>query len=322
MRTIKDKISVVTGAGSGLGRAIALRLADEGAHLDLVDINEAAAEETAREVRKRGVKVAVNLCDLADPQAIDQLAASLIQRWGHIDILINNAGLAWYGPTVAMEQSEWERLLAVNLHAPIRLTTMLLPHLLSREEAHVVNMASICGWICGQRFAAYCVSKHALVGFSEALRCELLQHGLGVTAVCPGPVLTPLYKNAPCGYADHQTPDPPAWMCTTIDRVAAKTIRAIYRNQAVTFVGWVAHALYLAKRFAPGLLYTLHHLFRKKIVREKMEALARDPAFFFTKHERYKSHYPSNLDEAANESVYDGSDTVPDDRPAPKAMTS
>jgi 3-oxoacyl-[acyl-carrier protein] reductase len=274
MRTIKGKIAVVTGAGSGLGRAMALRLAREGAHVHLVDIDQAAAEATAVEARRCGVHAAVTQCDLADPAAIEDLAAALIQRWGAIDILVNNAGVGWYGPTLNMEPEAWDRLLAINLHAPIQLTTRLLPILLARPESHVVNTASIAGWVCGGRQAAYQVSKYGLVGFSESLRAECSRHGLGVTAVCPGPVLTNLYKNCPSGNEGRDTPSPPAWICTTEERVAAQAIRAIYRNQAVTVVGWSALVLYYAKRLIPWLFYALHDIGRSKSLRRKRAAHA------------------------------------------------
>src|SRR5262245_56041601 len=273
MRVIKEKVAVVTGGGSGLGRTIALRLAREGAHLHLVDIAPSAAEATATEIRSRGAQAAVTQCDLSDWRAIDALVAQLNSRWNQIDILVNNAGVAWYGPTTKMTDAEWDRLLAINLQAPIRLTTKLLPALLARPEAHVINMASICGFVCGGRFAAYHVSKFGMVGFSEALRAEFNRHGLGVTAVCPGPVLTDLYKNSGCGYADRQTPSPPAWLCTTAERVAARTIRAIYRNQAIALVGAAAYLLYYGKRLAPGLFYALHGIGRAKNVRRKLASL-------------------------------------------------
>src|SRR5262245_33258387 len=272
MRVIKEKVAVVTGGGSGLGRTIALRLAREGAHLHLVDIDPSAAEATAAEIRSRGVMAAVTQCDLSDPTAIDALVAGLTDRWNQIDILVNSAGVGWYGPTTRMTDAEWDRLLAINLQAPIRLTTKLLPALLARPEAHVINMASICGFVCGGRFAAYHVSKFGMVGFSEALRAEFGRHGLGVTAVCPGPVLTNLYKSSPCGYRDRETPPPPAWLYTTDDRVAAKTVRAIYRNQAVALVGLAAYLLHYSKRLAPWAFYALHTIGRGKRVREKFRS--------------------------------------------------
>ena len=269
MRTIHDKIALVTGAGSGLGRAISLRLAKEGARLHLADINATALEATASQIRALGRRVAVTSCDLTNPASLDSLVADVHNHWGGLDILVNNAGIAWYGPTQKMTDDEWDKLLTLNLHVPIRLTRRFLKTLLARPESHVINMASICGWVCGGRFNAYHVSKFGLVGFSEALRAEFNRHGLGVTALCPGPVLTDLYKNSGCGYADRETPHPPAWLCTTADRVAAKTIRAIYRNHALSLVGVAAHLLYHSKRLAPSIFYALHQLGRAKNLRKK-----------------------------------------------------
>jgi NAD(P)-dependent dehydrogenase (short-subunit alcohol dehydrogenase family) len=269
MRTIKDKIALVTGAGSGLGRAIALRLAREGAHLHLVDLNPATTNETAAQVLSLGRQVETTICDLTNPTSLEALVSEVHNHWGHLDILINNAGIAWYGPTIKMTDDEWDRLMTLNLEVPIRLTRRFLKTLLARPESHVINMASIAGWVCGGRYSAYHVSKFGLVGFSEAMRAEFNRHGLGVTAVCPGPVQTDLYRAAGCGYANRETPQPPAWLCTTADRVAAKTIRAIYRNHALTLVGTAAYLLYYSKRLAPTVFYALHSIGRTKNIRTK-----------------------------------------------------
>src|SRR5439155_23763241 len=138
-------------------------------------------------------------------------------------------------------------------------------------EADVVNMAIICGWACGGRYIAYHVSNFGLVGFSEALRAEFNRHGLGVTALCPGPVQTDLYKSSACGYTNRETPQPPAWACTTPERVAEKTIRAIYRNQPIALVGAAAYVLYYCKRFAPGIFYAMHSIGRAKNLRHKVK---------------------------------------------------
>jgi short-subunit dehydrogenase len=264
MKVIRGKTTVVTGAGSGLGRAIALRLAKEGANLHLLDIDLPAAEGVAGECRSLGVRAIAARCDLSQLSELEIAASHIHEQWSTIDILVNNAGIAWYGHTLKMPADAWERLLDVNLHAPIHLTRLLLPAMLKRPEAHVVNMASISGWVCSARFAAYHVSKFGLVGFSEAMRAEYLRRGVGFTAVCPGPVRTNLYKSAPNSYKGRETPQPPAWLCTTPQRVAEATVRAIYRNRAVTFVSPMAWLLYYSKRFAPWIFHTLHHFGQKR----------------------------------------------------------
>lgn len=269
MRTIQGRLAVVTGAGSGIGRALAMRLAAEGARLHLADIDAPAVRAVADEITKSGGSAAVSIVDLSTTRGVDQLVSEVSAGGSGPDILVNNAGIGWYGPTHRMSDDEWDRLLAINLDAPIRLTRRLLPAMLARPEAHVINMASICGWVCSSRFAAYHVSKFALVGFSEALRAEYNRQGLGVTAICPGPVLTNLYKSAGSGSTHRQVPSPPSWLCVTPQRVAEKTVRAIYKNSPLAFVGAAAYLLYYGKRFAPSLFYALHSIGRSKNVRKK-----------------------------------------------------
>jgi len=264
MKVIQGKTAIITGAGSGLGRAIALRLARERANLHLLDIDLPAAEAVADECRGLGVRATAARCDVSQLSELEMAARDILQQWDSIDILVNNAGIGWYGHTLKMPAGAWEKLLDINLHAPIHLTRLLLPTMLKRPEAHVVNMASISGWVCSARFAAYHVSKFGLVGFSEAMRAEYLRRGVGFTAVCPGPVRTNLYKSAASSYKDRKTPEPPAWLCTTPERVAEATVRAIYRNRAVTFVSPMAWLLYYSKRLAPWIFHTLHHFGQKR----------------------------------------------------------
>jgi short-subunit dehydrogenase len=186
-----------------------------------------------------------------------------------VDILINNAGVAYYGPTHHMTPQQWQWVLAVNLHAPIQFTHELLPVLLDRDEAHILNLASIAGLVAGGRFCAYHVTKFGLVGFSEALRAEYGRQGLGVTALCPGPVQTNLYRSAACGHKSKQTPTPPSWICTTPERVAEKAIRAIRRDRGLVLVSPLAYLLYYAKRLVPGLLDRLQNIGRRRKMREK-----------------------------------------------------
>jgi short-subunit dehydrogenase len=126
--------------------------------------------------------------------------------------------------------------------------------------------------VAGGRFCAYHVSKFGLVGFSEALRAEFGRQGLGVSAICPGPVLTNLYRSTPSGHRDRPTPHPPRWICTTPERVAEKTLRAIRRDQGLVLVSPLAHVLYYTKRLAPWLLDDLQRIGRRRKMRRKAAA--------------------------------------------------
>jgi short-subunit dehydrogenase len=265
MKSVRGKRALVTGAASGIGREIALALALEGAHVYLIDIDEAALAEVVRDAQVCGVEAVGARCDLSQPEEVSAALKELMAAWGGIDILVNNAGVAYYGPTEKMTAVQWDWLLGINLHAPIQITRELLPTLLARPEAHVLNVCSIAGLVAGARTTAYHVSKFGLVGFTEALRAEFGRRGIGVTALCPGAVRTNLYRSAISGKKRRTVvPDPPAWLSTTPERVAAAAVRAIQKNQRFVLLTPLAHVLYNTKRFIPGLLDWMHRLGRQK----------------------------------------------------------
>src|SRR2546423_9193599 len=178
MKVIRGKKALLTGAASGIGRAIALALAAQGADLYLIDIDEAGLELTARDAATRGTEVVTAVCDLREASQISAAVRALLSRWGKLDILINNAGVLFYGPTHGMTDEQWDRVMAVNLAAPIQLARELLPTLLSAEDAHLVNVCSIFGLVSSRNIAAYQTSKYGLIGFTEALRTEYGGRGL------------------------------------------------------------------------------------------------------------------------------------------------
>ena len=161
---------MVTGAASGIGRALALALAREGA-ARLIDIDEVNLAAAARAARDLGVTVATFVCDLTQPSQITATVQSVLSGGG-LNILVNNAGVAYYGATQDMTVEQWDRIIAVNLLAPIQLVRALMPALLAQEEAHILNVCSIFGLVPLRKGAAYQVSKFGLVGLSAALRAE------------------------------------------------------------------------------------------------------------------------------------------------------
>jgi len=262
----------LTGAARGLGQALALRLAAEGARLILVDCDSAGLCVTAGLVSESAAEVATFECDLTDPPQISQTVARIRERFQGIDVLINNAGVAWYGTVANMGAEDWERVLAVNLLAPIQLIREFLPDLQAQPEAqpeaHVLNVSSVYGLMATNRATVYHCTKFALVGLSEALRAECDRNGLGVTAFCPGFMQTDLF-----GPAEHGKPDrrPPAWLCSSTDRVADKAVKAILRDRRMVVVSPLARMLYATRRVIPGLFDSLYRIGRRRKLRERKE---------------------------------------------------
>jgi 3-oxoacyl-[acyl-carrier protein] reductase len=252
MQVMRGKKALVTGAASGIGRALALALAREGAELYLVDVDEVNLDATARDARAFGVAATAQVCDLTQPSQISATVRSVLSEGG-LNILVNNAGVAYYGATHDMTAAHWDRVIALNLLAPIALVRELLPALLAQEEAHILNICSIFGLVPLRKGAAYQTSKFALVGLSAALRAEY-GRDIGVTALCPGFVRTALLETFATGDPGRARHVVPAWLCTTPERVAAVAIRAIRRNRGVVVITPAARLLWWLARFAPGLL--------------------------------------------------------------------
>ncbi|MEX2171118.1 MAG: SDR family oxidoreductase [Pirellulales bacterium] len=269
MRKLAGKRALITGAASGIGRAVALELAQAGTHLMLVDTDEPGLTNVVAEARKWSVEVIARPCDVAQTDHLQALVELVNSRWRGVDILVNNAGVTYYGHTAQMPVEHWDYLIDVNLRAPVRLTSLLLPTLLARPEAHVLNICSILGLVGLPRVVAYSTSKFGLVGYSESLRAEYGRLGLGVTAICPGLVDTNLFRNARLPSGSKHTKRPPKWLCTTPQRVARAAVKALRRDQALVVVEPVARALYLLKRFAPGILDLAQRLGRRKRVARK-----------------------------------------------------
>lgn len=263
MKTLKDQTAFITGAASGIGRSLAVALAAEKCHLFLVDIDESGLHSLEQELASSAVRVWTRVCDLTKRERISSVVQEAVALSGGIDLLINNAGVAYYGPTDRMTQQQWDWLMTINLLAPIQITLELLPSLLQRPTPHIVNMCSISGLVAGGRFAAYHTSKFGLIGFTESLRAEYGRRGVGVTAICPGPVLTKLYESAASGRPDRSVPSPPRWLCTTPERVAAITIKAIRKDRRQVLITPMAHMLFQLKRFAPWLIDFVNRFSRR-----------------------------------------------------------
>lgn len=192
----KDSVAVITGAGSGIGRALAVRIAKEGvAGLALADLNSEGVAETANLVTGRA-KVTTHKVDVADRDAMRQFADDVLREHGRVTHIINNAGVALGGTVndVSLDEIEW--LMGVNFWGVVHGTKFFLPHLEKEDSAHIVNISSLFGMVAPPGQAAYCASKFAVRGFTESLRHELEGTNIAVSSVHPGGVKTNIVNNA------------------------------------------------------------------------------------------------------------------------------
>ncbi len=190
-----DKTAFITGAGSGIGRALAELLAAEGCRLMLSDIDEASLGETARILENGGATVESARLDVADRAAVEALAARSIDRFGQVDLVFNNAGV-WIADDVAdMAYADFDWLMNINFWGVVNGCKAFLPHMKARSSGHIVNMSSLFGLIAVPGQSAYCASKFAVGGFTEALRLELTGSGVSVHGVYPAGVATNIARN-------------------------------------------------------------------------------------------------------------------------------
>jgi NAD(P)-dependent dehydrogenase (short-subunit alcohol dehydrogenase family) len=196
MRRFEDRTVLVTGAASGFGRACALRLADEGADLVVVDVQEGACEATADAVRQRGQKALALTTDVTDAKAVEQMVENAVKEFGSISGAVNCAGRA--APTMLVgdyDEEAWDALISLNLTGVFLCTKYELAHMVPRGSGAIVNVASTAGLGARQPgFGAYVSSKHGVVGLTRAAARDHADAGVRINAICPGQMMTPLVE--------------------------------------------------------------------------------------------------------------------------------
>lgn len=192
MSSVKGKNALVTGAGRGIGKAVALSLARAGCRVVLAARSEVQLEEVRKEIEQDGGVGAIVKTDLTRDEDIENLVAASREPYGAIDFLINNAGWGKRAPVIGMKVEDLDRTLRVNLRAPILLAKALLPAMIEKGEGAVVNIGSVSGKSGEANGAAYSASKFGLIGFTQSLYEEVREHGIKVSVILPGFVDTPM----------------------------------------------------------------------------------------------------------------------------------
>lgn len=241
---------LITGASSGIGEATAFALAGAGAMLILVARNRERLARVAQACREMGVKAEVWPYDLAQPEARTALLERVHNVETSIDVLINNAGLAWYGYAEAIEPELARKLIAVNLQAVVELTLGVLPMMKARRHGHIIQVGSIVGSLPSQGVALYGATKAFVDAFSSALTRELVGSGVSMTVIRAGAVATPFYEAAAA--RPHSLPIPVGWMAISPERVADRILYAVRRPRPVVYVPGYLRAVPWVERIFGG----------------------------------------------------------------------
>ena len=264
MKDFTGRVAAITGAGSGIGRALAVDLASRGAHLALCDIDEAGLAETVARCEGYGVKTTSQRVDVADRAAVEAWAERVVADHGKVNLVINNAGVALGATVESMRYEDFEWLMNINFWGVVYGTKAFLPHLKASGEGHVVNLSSIFGLISVPSQAAYNAAKFAVRGFTDTLRMELEVEGapVSVTTIHPGGIKTNIAKNARIddsiteitGDPEKARSDFERAFITSPEKAARQILTAVQRDRRRALIGPDAKVIDFVSRL-PAVVY-------------------------------------------------------------------
>jgi NAD(P)-dependent dehydrogenase (short-subunit alcohol dehydrogenase family) len=253
-KAFEPKVSIVTGAASGIGRALAAELVARGSHVVVADLDADGAVRAAREL---GALASAAALDVADAAAVRALVGRVADEHGRLDVMVNNAGIAIGGLLEELDERHWAKALDVNLRGVINGVTAAYEVMRPQGSGHILNTASLAGLIPAPAMLPYTTTKHAVVGLSTALRAEAASQGVQVSVLCPGFVDTPLLDDvyaAPASFGGSSVRARVRLMqpkFLTAEQTARKAVDGLAANKAVIPVGFLAHFTWRLLRYAP-----------------------------------------------------------------------
>ena len=267
MKNLNDKVAVITGAASGIGRALANGLSAKGCHLAISDMNREGLDETAGQISNKNVRVTTHIVDVADKDQVYQHADDVAKVHGRVNIIINNAGVALGDSLEEVEYKDFEWIVGINFWGVVYGTKAFLPYLKQAQEGHIVNISSINGIVPNPYNGPYCATKFAVRGFTECLSQELHGSSIGITVVHPGGIKTNIARNARVIHMPGPEFNPEKAIRvyeeklfkTTAEEAARVIISGIERNKERVMIGSDAKIMDWMVRFFP--------VFSKNLVR-------------------------------------------------------
>jgi 3-oxoacyl-[acyl-carrier protein] reductase len=236
MTAERSRVALVTGAGSGIGRAIAEKLAQEGERVVVNDLRDEAADEVVAGIRESGGEAAAAPGDVSDPEAVDRIVGAAREAYGSPEILVNNAGFLQQKRFVDLEVEDFDRMIAVHLRGTFLCTRAVLPEMLSRGSGIVVNVASQLGQIGGVELCHYSAAKAGIIGLTKSLAREVSAQGVRVNAVAPGPINTELVLDLSEEWRDAKAAELPLGRFGEPEEVA-ETVAFLVSDGARLYVG-------------------------------------------------------------------------------------
>ena len=193
---LKDKVAVITGGASGMGKAEALAFAAKGAKVVIADINYDGAIKVVNEIVDNGGSALALQVNMTNSTEINNMVQDILNEFGRIDILVNNAGIFdKYKTSLETSEEDWDFIFNINLKSAFLLTNLVLPGMISQGNGSIINISSVAGLVAGKGGAAYTASKHGLIGYTKHLASVYASQGIKVNAICPGTIVTPLTKD-------------------------------------------------------------------------------------------------------------------------------
>jgi NAD(P)-dependent dehydrogenase (short-subunit alcohol dehydrogenase family) len=272
MSVFENKIAIVTGGASGIGRALARDLAARGAQVMLADLQVDAALGVAAEITASGGKAAAHYLDVSDSESVERLVARTVAEKGRLDYMFNNAGIAIIGEFRDLPAADWKRILDINVNGVFAGTAAAYAVMVRQGAGHIVNTASLAGLVPSPGLAAYCASKHAVVGLSTSLRAEAAAYGVKVSAVCPGFIRTPILDSPAVGMRkERKSKERAERMAMAPEECAARVLEGVAKNKAVIAVTAHAKVFWVMSRYFPGLMHAANLRMAGQLHRERVE---------------------------------------------------
>jgi short-subunit dehydrogenase len=267
MTQLYEAVVLITGASGGFGQELTRQLLEAGSQLILTDIDEGILRERVEAIQTRvktGNVLSILSVDLSTREGCETLYDQVRTLNISIDILINNAGIAFYGRMDEIPNEKWERLMQVNLLAPMRLSTLFAADMITRQKGHIVNISSVAGWSGMAGLTAYAASKFGLRGFSEGLFNEVKEYNVKVTTVYPFFSRTPIIQVEKYGTLAKRNSDVPEHLVTDPAKVISETIQGIVHNKLHVFPDAMAKRIHLLKRYFPQLLDRISDIYARR----------------------------------------------------------